>query len=191
MARIMCLGDSRTTFAGWQDLLVSGLNTATLQVPSWSTRTNNNTVVYNPAVLVLGVSNNMVGYLDTDTSSSLAYPTVVLMDFGEHDMIGATPNQTAFQNGYLAMIDATVAKWFDCEIYLDYPWAVPCDGAYAAVKGYIQNVIAARSNCHAGVDQGVVIKSNDNGATYTSDGIHFNAAGKIVYAAALQTAMGF
>lgn len=187
MARIMCLGDSRTTFAGWQALLVPLLNTATGAIPSWSYRTNLN-ATFDPSVSVLGA--NGAAYL-ADGSSALAYPTYVLVDLGEHDMVAGTVNQTNFQNSYLALIDAIVAKWFDAEIYLDFPWAVPCDAQYAAVKGYVQNVIAARSMCHAGVDQGVVLKGGDNGATNTSDGIHMNAAGLTAYAAAMKTAMGF
>lgn len=187
MSRIMCLGDSRTTFGGWQPLLVAGLNQATGRIPSWSIRTNAN-AAYSPSVTVMGT--NMAAHLN-HSESALAYPLIVLMNFGEHDMLGAAPNQTTFQNNYLAMIDAIVAKWFNVEIYIDFPWAVPADANYATVKGYLQNVIGARSMCHAGVDQGVTLKGNDNGATNCSDGIHMNAAGYTAYAAAMKTAMGY
>ena len=185
----MCIGDSRTRFGGWQDLLIAGLNQATGRIPSWSIRTNTNERVGN-SVSVLGAS--MSAFLDCP-ESALAYPTYVLMNFGYADMLGATPNQTTFQNNYLAMVDAVVAKWFNAEIYIDYPWGVLADGNYAAVKGYLQNVIGSRSMCHAGVDQGVTLKGGDNGATYTQDGVHFNsnAAGKTAYAAAMQAAMGY
>jgi lysophospholipase L1-like esterase len=187
--RIQCLGDSRTTFGGWQDLLIAGLNTATNAKPSHSYRTNTEAAL---DWSVMTLSSNATQYL-ADSSSSLAYPNIVLIDLGEHDMVnGSPPTQTAFQNAYLSLIDAIVAKWFDAEIYLDFPWTVALDGtSYTNFKGYIQNVIAARSMCHAGVDQGVTIKGSDNGATNTSDGIHFSTAGKIAYAAAMQTAMGY
>jgi len=188
----MTLGDSRTTQGGWQDTLISNLNSATHEIPSWSYRINNTSL--DTSVIVL--SSNVASYLTTP-DASLAYPHFVLIDLGEHDMVGTppggVPSQTAFQNAYLSLVDAISAKWFSAKLLLDFPWTVALDGSmYTTFKGYIQNVISARSStCAAGVDQGVTLKGSDNGATNTSDGTHMSAAGKVAYAAAMQTAMGF
>ncbi len=186
--RIMTLGDSRTTNGGWQDTLVASLATAIGGVPSPSYRINNTSL----DTSVVTLSANAAAYLATN-DCALAYPTIILVDLGEHDMVnGSPPSQTVFQNAYLALIDAIVAKWFDADLYLDFPWTVPLDGtSYTNFKGYIQTVISTRSMCHAGVDQGVTIKAGDNGAANTSDGIHFSTAGKTMYAAAMKTAMGY
>lgn len=190
--RIMTLGDSRTTQGGWQTTLLTNLNSTTHEIPSWSYLIDNTSI--DTSVVVL--ASNITTYLTTN-DCALTYPHWVLCDLGEHDMVGTppggVPDQTTFQNSYLTLIDAAHAKWPSAQFLLDFPWTVPLNGSmYTTFKGYVQNVIAARSTiCAVGVDQGVTIKGGDNGATNTSDGIHFSTAGKTAYASAMQTAMGY
>lgn len=57
---------------------------------------------------------------------------------------------------------------------------------------YIANVISAHASyCFAGPDERVWMEGGDNYATYTDDGVHPNAAGRIVSATQWQTSMGY
>ena len=50
----------------------------------------------------------------------------------------------------------------------------------------MENVKATRAWVRDGLDERAVIKAGDNGVTYTSDGVHYNAAGDTALANAWQ-----
>jgi hypothetical protein len=42
------------------------------------------------------------------------------------------------------------------------------------MAGWITDIAASRPNVFLGHDERVWLRNNDNGATYTSDGVHYN-----------------
>jgi lysophospholipase L1-like esterase len=184
--RWLFIGDSRTLQGGWPDVLMSQLNGANV-LPYSSYRINQETAL-DWSYTQLGP--NAAQYL-ADSSSSLGYFERIGIQLGEHDMVGSTTSSIG-TNATL-LVDAINAKFPSAKLYIDFPWALPADANYASAKSQLQAVIAARSSfCFAGVDQGVVLKGGDNGASETSDGIHFSSipATCTAYATALRTAAG-
>lgn len=117
-------------------------------------------------------------------------PTYVLIDIGVND-VGfvppwSLPNQTTWQNNYLSAIDQIHTQWPDAQIYLTKPWKQQSGGddtVFDTMAGWIDNVIAARAAfVHEGDDERVWFEPNV--ATYSDDGIHYNAAGQAAAAAA-------
>jgi lysophospholipase L1-like esterase len=124
------------------------------------------------------------------------YPAVILLNLGVNDLgftaPGSLPNQTTWQNNYIAIIDALNAQWPSVPIYLMKPWKQGFDANCDTLAGWIDNVIAARpAAAFAGPDERTWLKSGDNGATRTSDGVHYSAAGHTECAAQWKTTLGY
>lgn len=122
-------------------------------------------------------------------------PPYVLIALGVND-VGfvppwVLPNQTTWQNNYLAVIDAVHTQWPSALVYISKPWKTQSGGddtMWDTMAGWVDNVVAARAFTRAGDDERSWFKPNV--ATYSDDGIHFNAAGQTAAAAAEKTALG-
>jgi lysophospholipase L1-like esterase len=56
-------------------------------------------------------------------------------------------------------------------------WRRDLDAECNTLAGWIDDIVALRSDCHVGPDERVFLENGDDGATYTGDGTHPNAAG--------------
>jgi len=118
---------------------------------------------------------------------------IVLCNWGANEMTGALPAEATWEANYLTIIDAVLAKWPNATVYLMYPWIQGQDAKAATLHGYIDTIIAARPGGRvvAGPDEAVWLKGADDGATMTTDGIHYSAAGMLEAAAQWATVLGW
>lgn len=176
------LGDSKTFATGYRPVLAKALDTATGQ--TWIER---------PAI---ALGSTTASYWATNLSASLATaigtPTHILCNLGVND-VAASVTEAAFKADYQTIIDLLHAKWPSAKIYLARPWrATIYQSELAAMRTWIADLVTANPGiCFLGTDEIAFLEGGDDGATYTEDGIHPNAAGYALTAAAWQTAMGY
>lgn len=108
-----------------------------------------------------------------------------LVNFGVNDLFTGsevTP-ESVFKTNYLALIDAVRAKYPYSVFYLARPWRAQvapnfadANAIFDTMAGWIADVAAARSNVFLGHDERAWLNNGNNGATYTTDGVHYNTA---------------
>jgi lysophospholipase L1-like esterase len=121
-------------------------------------------------------------YLYPDMAQQYFNPDFILLNIGAND-VAALPAQATWEANLATCLDAWHTKWPKAHIYITRPWRQTYDAQCNLLAGYIDNVIATRTTfAHLGVDERVFLKGSDNGATYTSDGIHPNHLGHMLAA---------
>lgn len=180
----MALGDSRTSSVNntWPDSLAANLRL--------------------PSDLVWGMSDGGVGGQTTQQAASTInsmiaglspqQPVVnILLNWGANDM-GGLPAEATWEGYYYTILDALHAQWPNAKCYIMRPWKRGFDADAATLHGWIDTIVAARSTFAAvGPDEAVWLKGSDNGATNTTDGQHYSAAGEIACASVWQTTLGY
>jgi lysophospholipase L1-like esterase len=100
---------------------------------------------------------------------------VILINIGVND--NDPGDGTEWKAKLLSVIDEALAKWPAAEVYVAKPWCRTC-GWSDSMAGWIDEVVAQRSNVFVGFDERVWLKNGaDNGYTLTTDGVHPNTAG--------------
>lgn len=115
----------------------------------------------------------------------------LLVNLGAND-VAALPAEATWKADMGAILDGYHAKWPNGKAYVMRPWvrgeAADCN----TLAAWIADVVAARSTwAFVGPDERVFLEGGDDGATYTSDGVHPNAAGAALTAAQWKAAMGY
>ena len=120
-------------------------------------------------------------------------PDYVLVNAGANELLTTIPSEATWNASLGALLDAEHALAPNALVIVSYPWVATKDVGAATLKSRIDTVLSTRSAwAIAGVDEAVVIKAGDDGATNTSDGTHYsNPAGNTAYAAAMQAVMGY
>jgi lysophospholipase L1-like esterase len=120
-------------------------------------------------------------------------PPYIVIDLGVND-VGFTapwvlPNQTTWQNDYLAVLDALHAQWPNALVYITKPYkGGGDDSVFDTMAGWVDNVVAARAFARAGDDERSWFKPNIG--TYSTDNLHFNTtAGQAAKAAAVEAVL--
>jgi len=177
------IGDSRTAAdAGntWPTTLTSALNVATSGTSTW--RHDN-----------VGQSASTAGTWAASIAAVLAEQTQnhirALVSIGVNDFDVAT--EAAWKANMLTVTDAVVARWPAALVYLARPWKRNYNATADTYAGWIADLVAARTYMRSGPDERATIKAGDDGATMTTDGIHYSAAGQAAWAPAWQTALGY
>ena len=113
-----------------------------------------------------------------DDSGTAFIPTVV-MNWGVNDLYYDAPLvEATWKANYLTIIDACAAKWPNAQIWLMKPWTRGSTTECNTLAGWIDAIVAARSTvANAGPDERTWLEGGDDGATMTSDGIHYSTAG--------------
>lgn len=101
-----------------------------------------------------------------------------MINIGSNDLAGALV-QSTIQANFLNIIDLTHAKYPSAPIYIAKPWRRGFNANANTFAGYIDNVMALRSFVKSGPNEIIWMENGDDGATYSSDGIHYNAAGQL------------
>lgn len=112
-----------------------------------------------------------------------------LVNLGSND-IGTLPPEATWKSDYAAVLDALRTKWPSVSVLVARPWRRGSNANADTLATWISDVIASRPWAALGTDERVYLKSSDDGATYTSDGLHPNEAGYLVAASLWQAAMG-
>lgn len=188
------VGDSKTVAAsasgrGYQSYLEAYLKTSTTHLwvqhpPQYAT------AGYTVAAMLTYVNANL------SSLSSADAPDYILINLGANDVKNSTfagLTEAGLKADYLDLLDQFHAKWPNAQMYLMRVWRSSADADLSnltAFNGWVDDIIAARDFVYAGPDERVFLEGGDNGATYTVDGTHPNAAGYALTATQWQTAMG-
>lgn len=179
----MTLGDSKTSWNQWQAPLLALLHQ----------RSGERWTVYNAGVAGTAVIDANAAIATTlaalpDTND----PHVeVLVNYGSND-VKNMPAQATWEAAYLSMLDAIHAKWPQAQIRLSISWRDTYEAQSDTLAGWVANVIAARpAFVSLADDERVWMENGDDGATYTLDGAHYNAAGATLKAQLALAAMGY
>lgn len=198
----MLLGDSKTSapLGTWQAPLAADLTAASGFL--WS-------------VVNRGVAGASVEWLNSvarakepvsfllDPIPSTYAVHAALLNWGANDIyyptgLGGLPagvanlDETAWKANLTTILDAIHAKWPLATVYVTRPWIRGFDADFDTLAGWIADVVAARATFAAvGDDERVWMKGADNGATMTSDGLHYSAAGNTEKAAQMKALLGY
>lgn len=113
-----------------------------------------------------------------------------LYRIGVNDFI--TGNETDWKADVLYVLDAMKARWPAIQIKISKTWKQGFDSTASTYAGWVDDIVAARSSfVSVGDDERTWLKGADDGATNTTDGVHYSAAGQTAAAAAIQTALGY
>lgn len=129
--------------------------------------------------------------IDAELDASSISPQYVLANLGANDVSLGLPTEATWKADYQYILDAIHTKWPSAKIYMMRPWRQTYDTECNTLAGWIADLVAANSYCYTGPDERVFLENGDDGATYTRDGIHPNAAGYALTAAQWQSAIGY
>lgn len=177
----MLLGDSKTLAGSWQPTLAANL-TAASGVP-WG-YSNGGVGGDTITAAAAGIATRLAAFDATSPASALC-------NWGAND-VGSLPAEATWKANYLTIIDAIRTKWTSAKVYLSRPWrrgyATQCD----SLATWIDDIVAARPGiAFVGDDERVWMKDGDDGATMSTDGVHYSAAGQTAKAAQMLTVLGY
>ena len=181
-SNILALGDSKTNDEIWIRYLCQNLVTATGRTTEESpTR--------------YGLAGATVDVLEAAVLAGLPAewqtPRWCTINIGAND-VASLPAAATWKASLTSIIDAVRAKWPNALVYVAKPWRRSYGAECTTLAGWITTVIGTYSSgVYAGPDENTWLENGDDGATYTSDGIHYSAAGETECAAEWQTILGY
>jgi lysophospholipase L1-like esterase len=196
---VFAVGDSKTAGQGDDDStspdgfpsrLVSNLNSSTgIPWAEFPTKIGRSSYGVNYG---LGGTVNIKDVIDADLASKPYAPDYVIINLGVNDSANFIGNEAQWVLDYQYIIDTIHVRYPNARISIARVWKAGADALFDSMNDtYIPQVISGRSWCFLGPDERIVLKGDDNGATYTVDGIHPNPAGHQALADAWQTSMGY
>lgn len=133
--------------------------------------------------------------ITTDLAARVDTPNFILCNLGIVDIGSNEFNDSAARDiwvtKYQTIIDAIHAKWPNARIGILRVWARTYPHLDLMDDTYIPQVIAGRAWASLGPDERDFLENGDDGVTYTSDGVHSNAAGELLTAQEWKTWMGY
>jgi hypothetical protein len=130
--------------------------------------------------------------VDADLAAAEGTPTRIASNLGANDLISGIPAEATWKTNYQYIIDAFHTKWADAKIYLAKPWVRNYDANALTMAGWIDDLVTANSGVvFVGHNENIWMKSDDNGAAMTSEGIHYSTAGNAEIINQWITAFGF
>lgn len=111
-----------------------------------------------------------------------------LLNIGAND---ASAAEAAWKANVNSVLDAIHAKFPTALVYITKPWRRDAVAAMNTLAGWIDTVVAGRAFARAGDDERTWMEGGDNGATNTTDGIHYSVAGQTAAAAQKQAILGY
>lgn len=119
--------------------------------------------------------------IDTDLAATSNTPEIVLINLGTNDIqqLADTIVQATWESDFAYVLDAIHTKWPDAVVKVAQVWRRYNNGQMTDMNDtWIPNVLSTRSAwASLGIDERDFLENGDNGATYTTDGIHPNSAG--------------
>lgn len=113
-------------------------------------------------------------YVAANLDDEVEEPTYILFNLGVNDMATA---EGAFKASCRSIFTAFYAKWTNAKIYVMRVWRQGFDAECATLNGWLDDLIAEQSYIYTGPDESVWLENGDDGATYTTDGIHYTNPG--------------
>lgn len=133
----------------------------------------------------------MADYIDArlmlHTYSTANVRNIFLLDIGAN--CGAQAN---YPTNLQYTVEAIKAKYANAEIFISFPWVRGMEASNAQLHTYIDNVIALHPDyCFPGDDECIWMEGGDNGATMSTDGVHYSDAGYVAKRAAVRAIIGY
>lgn len=173
------VGDSKSVGGTWPDQLIGrlpnfGEDPARMAVSGITTYT---------------MKTNIDGYLSTRAGN----PRFICINLGVNEVSGVAGYTNEWKAACAYILDALHAKYPAAQIYWARMWTRGWETNMNLVDDVlIPAVLASRSQwASVGIDEREIIEGGDNGATYTTDGVHPNTAGYLLEAAAWETLLGY
>ncbi len=107
---------------------------------------------------------------------------VALINFGANDYCCGLPSQATWEATATDLVDRVRNRWPQAEVHFEYPWTRGYDSQANTFATWIDDIRAARA-LGTGPDERVWMKGADDGATMSSDGTHYSAAGDTEHSA--------
>lgn len=126
----------------------------------------------------------------TEVGTAVGVPQFVLINLGANDVL-ALPAEATFKGNLRTIINNMLLKWPLTTILMMQTWSRGEDADHNSLATWRTAIAAEYSRVGIGPDERVFLEGGDDGATYTSDGLHPNAAGYTLTATQWQTAMGY
>lgn len=131
-----------------------------------------------------GVSGTDTATTKTNIDTTLAAratspaPDFVLINLGAND-VPTLPLQVTWEANTAYILDAIHVKWPATPCRLTIAWRRTYDANCDTLATWLAAVVLPRATWAAiGVDERIVIKGGDDGATMTADGTHYSEAGR-------------
>ena len=184
---ILPVGDSKTIAdPGYVPGLLSGLDNATefkwLESPGRLARPGYTAALW-------------AAQIDADIAASTGIPDFVLVNIGSNDIepLADPLVEAAWKADFAYVLDAINTAYPTAQVYVMQIWRRYNNGDITAMNDtWIPAVLSTRSTwVEVGPDERGFLEGGDDGATYTADGIHPNAAGYALTATQWQSKMGY
>lgn len=150
---------------------------------------------FSDGILAIGgqTADSMQALIDGHlASASGGGPNRIFVNLGANE-IPTLPTEAAWKSDMGYIMDAFHTKWPAAHVYVARPWRQGYNTESDTVAGWVSDLVAARSPwAHLGTDERVFLKFGaDDGATFTSDGIHPNTKGYSLTAEAWREVLGY
>lgn len=190
------VGDSKAAAANWPTNLQAYLSG---QVSFNQTPTT--LAVGGQTILGGGGTPSLRNTIDASLAAMNFTPSYILWNLGindAHPLNGYPPDQTTWKNGVLYCWDALRTKWPSVPIKMMYVWRAADLPTYpdlpancGVLDSWYADILPSRPFVSVIADERIWLENGDNGATYTSDGTHYSAAGNQKAADLWRAAMGY
>ena len=176
------MGDSKTDDDSWVYQLLASLMSGTGY--EWSeSPTRFATTGWTTA--------NLKTYIDANLASQTGRGDKVLINIGANDL-ASLPVEATWKSNMTSILDSIHTWNASALVYVAKPWSRGQTVNANTYAGWINDVLATRSSfAFVGPDERVWLENGDDGATYTSDGAHYSAAGETECAAQWKTILGY
>lgn len=134
-------------------------------------------------------SESFVLTIDGSLAAEKAQHVIVLYNIGVNDFQSATEAQWIANVETVA--DAIHVRWPAALFYMMRPWKRGFNATADVYASRIDQIVAARTFVRLGPDERIWLKGADDGATMTTDGIHYSAAGQAECAAQWKAVLGY
>jgi len=191
------MGDSKSdTDRTWPTLMFADLNTAGLATQNvFAEDLPRNWAVGGYKLSTLKSSFDAFMLEHAGKASSVCDKFVFLINVGANDVSGVIVEAT-WKTNYNYIIDAILTEYPTGKIYITKPWRRDYGTECDTLAGYIDDIVAAYAisnpdHVYVGDDECTWLEGGDNGATMSSDGIHYSTAGNTAKAAAIRAVIGY
>lgn len=122
--------------------------------------------------------------IDSSLAAATGTPSICVINLGAND-VASLPVEATIKADMVSIINSILAKWNSTKIYIAKVWRRSYAAECNTLAGYIDDVVALySSNVFVGMDERVWLEGGDDGATNTTDGIHYSDAGQVAAATA-------
>jgi hypothetical protein len=182
------LGDSRSVTSNtWPEILLTALNALDNPVKTWFEFVPRNWAV--GGIGILNLAANINTYITEHLQDYDADRRLFFVNIGANDN---NRTRAVWKPAAQNVVDALVAKWPNAEIYFAKPWHRAYPAAMDSIAVWIDEIVATNpTSCYVGHDERIWLEGGDDGATMSSDGVHYSTAGQIECANQWKTILGY